>query len=107
MLTCRSPDKRPDIKDTNVIRDGVPHSEQGEWCSLKQFVRDLYQMVSHSNWGSHLTDSSKATGQSRCHSQPLVTPQKVPPCQVRRAGLGLPTVEAFTAFFRCHRMRGM
>lgn len=27
MLTCRSPDKRPDVKDTTVIRDGVPHPE--------------------------------------------------------------------------------
>lgn len=79
MLTHRSPDKRPDVKDTTVIRDGVPHPEQGKWCigsRVIKFMRDLRQIVSHSNLGSHLTDSSKATRQSRYSLTALGDPPK-------------------------------
>lgn len=67
------------------------------WSRVIKFVRDLCQIVSHSNLGSRLTDSSKATKQSRRSLTALGDPpKKVPPCQVRRAGLGLLSVEAYS-----------
>lgn len=70
-------------------------------------VRDSWKIVTHSNLGSHLTDSKNARKTAGIHLDLWVTCYKMPPGQSRRVGGACPSDigSICIAPFECHRVR--